>query len=185
LLLVFLVGSDLLQGPFCGRSEGATDATGAPDAERSTRSSTVGSEGSDSEDSDGSEDLDSDSEDSEDSEGGEAPPSWGACPPTAETLARDEEIGKALRAEQARIEAQNEAKWAQEALRKAKEARRSPDLRRVFTKYELTESHGVNQANLVECIRRVRAQITNDGVLTVERSADLCLLKAAMHEDLL
>ncbi len=84
-----------------------------------------------------------------------------------------------------RIEAQNEAEWAQERLRKAHEARASPDLRRVFTKYELTEAHGVNNANLAECIRRVRTQITQDGGLTVERSADLSLLKAAMHEDLL
>ena len=130
-------------------------------------------EGSDSEDLD-SEDLDSESEDSE-----------GEDHVTAETLLRDEEIGKALRAEQARIDAQNEAEWAQEALRKAHEARRSPDLRRVFTKYELTESHGVNQANLAECIRRVKTQITSDGVLTVERSVDLSLLKTAMHDDLL
>ncbi len=136
--------------------------------------------------------MDSDSEDSEaPSPHRLRPPSWGggACGghphPTAETLARDEEIGKALRAEQARIEAQNEAKWAQDLLKKAHEARRSPDMRRVFTKYELTESHGINQANLVECIRRVRTQIANDGVLTVERSADLCLLKTAMHDDLL
>ncbi len=129
-----------------------------------------------------SEDLDSDSDlDSEDSEGGEAPPHH----VTAEMLARDEEIGKALRAEQARIEAQNEAVWAQEVLEKAHKARASPDLRKVFTKYELTESHGVNSVNLVECIRRVRAQITQDGGLTVERSVDLGLLKAAMHEDLL
>jgi hypothetical protein len=177
-----LVGA--LQRCIVARSEGATDATGAtgaPDAERST----VSSDGSEDLDSD-SEDLDSDSEDldSEDSEGGRgfAPP-----PPhvTAETLLRDEEIGKALRAKQARIEAQNEAEWAQDLLKKAQKARASPDLRSVFTKYELTESHGVNQANLVECIRRVRAQITQDGGLTVERSADLTLLKAAMHPDLL
>ena len=131
----------------------------------------------------GSEDLDSDS-------GGGSPhsPSWGsggACPPTAETLARDEEIGKALRAEQARIEAQDEAKRAQDLLRKAKETRASPHLRRVFTKYELTEWHGVNHPNLMECIRRVRTQITQDGGLTVERSLDLSLLKAAVHQDLL
>ncbi len=160
----------------CGRS-----AT-APDAERSTRSSsTVGSEGSEDLDEEGSEedseDLDSDSDsDAEGSGGGGV---------TAESLLRDEEIGKALRAEQARIEAEAEAEWAHDLLKKAKEARRSPDLRTVFTKYELTESHGVNNANLVECIRRVRAQITHDGGLTVERSADLRLLKAAMHEDLL
>ncbi len=166
-----------------GRSEGATDATGAtgaPDAERST-----GTASSEDLDSDGSEDVDSDS-DSEDSEdldsgGGGAP----LLPPTAETLARDEEIGKALRAAERAADAQNEAVWAQEALRKAHEARRSPGLRRVFTKYELTESHGVNQANLVECIKRVRTQITQYGVLTVERSVDICLLKTAMHEDLL
>ena len=135
-------------------------------------------EGSEDVDSNGSEDLDSDSEDS-DSEGS------GGGGVTAETLLRDEEIGKALRAEQARIEAQNEAVWAQEALRNAQKARASPDLRRVFTKYELTESHGVNQANLVQCIKRVRLQITQDGGITVERSVDLGLLKAAMHEDLL
>ncbi len=125
--------------------------------------------------SEDSEDLDSDSG------GGELRSS----PPTAESLLHDEEIGKALRAEQARIEAQNEAEWAHEVLRKAQNARASPDLRKVFTKYELTESHGINQANLVECLKRVRAQITQDGVLTVERSADLCLLKAAMHPALL
>jgi hypothetical protein len=133
----------------------------------------------DAEDSEDSEDLDSDS----DSEGGEAPPSWGDV--TAETLLRDEETGKALRAEQARIEAQDEAVWAQDLLKKAHEARRSPDLRTVFTKYELTESHGVNNANLAECLKRVRLQIAQDGGITVERSADLRLLKAAMHEDLL
>ncbi len=96
-------------------------------------------------------------------------------------------IGKAERAEQARIEAENEAEWAQEMLKKAKEARRSPDLRRVFTKYELTEGlrpHGVNHPNLVECIRRVKLQIAKDGVLSLERSADLGLLKTAMHPDL-
>ena len=160
------------------RPAGPTGATGVPDAERSTRSSTVSSEDLDSEDSD-SDSEDSDSEDS-DSEA----PSWGGghC---AETLARDEEIGKALRAEQARIEAENEAEWAQEVLRKAQKARGSPDLRRVFTKYELSESHGVNRPNLVECIKRVRLQIAKDGVLTVERSADLGLVKSAMHEDLL
>ncbi len=38
-------------------------------------------------------------------------------------LARDEEIGKAERAKQARIEAQNEAVWAQEMLEKAHKAR--------------------------------------------------------------
>ena len=164
------------------RSEGATGATGAPDAERST--GTVGSEDLDSE---GSEDADSEDLDSDSDSDAEAP-SWGcggACPPTAETLLRDEETGKALRAEQARIEAQDEAVWAQDLLKKAKEARRSPDLRTVFTKYELTESHGINQANLVQCIKRVRAQITQHGGLTVERSVDLGLLKAAMHEDLL
>jgi hypothetical protein len=140
-------------------------------------------EGSEDVDSNGSEDLDSDSEDVDsDSGGGGRSPSPHH---TAEALLRDEEIGKALRAEQARIEAQNEAVWAQEALRKAQEARASPDLRRVFTKYELTESHGVNQANLMQCIKRVRLQITQDGGLTVERSVDLGLLKAAMHEDLL
>ncbi len=48
-----------------------------------------------------------------------------------------------------------------------------------------TESHGVNRPNLVECIKRVKLQIAEDGVLTVERSADLGLLKTAMHEDLL
>jgi hypothetical protein len=127
-----------------------------------------------------SEDLDSDSEDLE-SEDSEEPPHH----VTAETLARDEEIGKALRAKQARIEAEDEAECAQEMLRKAHEARASPDLRRVFTKYELTESHGVNHPNLVECIKRVRLQITQDGALTVERSVDLGLLKSAMHEDLL
>ncbi len=138
-----------------------------------------------------SEDLDSDSEDLDsdsDSEGSGGGCGGGAKPlphPTAETLLRDEAIGKALRAKQARIEAQNEAVWAQDLLKKAHKARASPDLRTVFTKYELTESHGVNQANLVECIRRVRAQITQDGGLTVERSADLTLLKAAMHPDLL
>ena len=124
-----------------------------------------------------SEDLDSDS--SENGEAGEAPHV------TAETLLRDEEIGKALRAKQARIEAQDEAERAQEMLRKAHEARASPDLRRVFTKYELTESHGVNRVNLVECTRRVRTQITQDGGITGERSLDLGLLKAAMHDDLL
>ncbi len=75
--------------------------------------------------------------------------------------------------------------WAQEMLRKAHEARASPDLRKVFTKYELSESHGVNRPSLVECIKRVRLQITQDGVLTVERSADLGLLKTAMHPALL
>jgi hypothetical protein len=142
----------------------------------------VGSEDLDSEGSEDSEDLDSEgSEDSEelDSEGS------GGGGVTAETLLHDEEIGKALRAEQARIEAEAEAERAHDLLKKAKEARRSPDLRTVFTKYELTESHGVNNANLAECLKRVRAQITNDGGLTVERSADLCLLKTAMHEDLL
>ena len=143
------------------------------DSERSTR--TVSSEDSDSEDSD-SEDSDSADSDSE-------APSWGRG--GAETLARDEEIGKALRAAERAAEAQNEAEWAQEVLRKAHEARGSPDLRRVFTKYELTESHGVNRVNLVECIRRVRTQITQDGVLTVERSVDLGLLKTAMHDALL
>jgi hypothetical protein len=136
----------------------------------------------DAEDSEDSEDLDSDS----DSEGGEAPPSWGDV--TAETLLRDEETGKALRAEQARIEAQDEAVWAQDLLKKAHEARASPDLRKVFTKYELTgglRPHGVNNANLAECIRRVRTQIAQDGGLTVERSVDLGLLRSAIHEDLL
>ncbi len=134
---------------------------------------------SDSEDLD-SEDSDSDSEDSGGGRGGLAPHH------TAEMLARDEEIGKALRAEQARIEAENEAEWAQEMLRKAQKARGSNDLRRVFTKYELTESHGVNRPNLVECrIKRVKLQIAEDGVLTVERSADLGLLKTAMHPALL
>ncbi len=104
---------------------------------------------------------------------------------TAETLLRDEEIGKALRAEQARIEAEDEAECAQDLLKKAHEARRSPDLRKVFTKYELTEAHGVNNANLAECTKRVRLQIAQDGGLTVERSVDLGLLKSAMHEDLL
>ena len=144
-----------------------------------------------------SEDLDSDEERSTvssedlDSGGGEAPhaPSWGcgglAPHVTAETLLRDEEIGKALRAEQARIDAEDEAVWAQDLLEKAHEARRSPDLRKVFTKYELTESHGVNNPNLAECFKRVRAQIAQDGGLTVERSLDLGLLKAAMHDDLL
>ena len=138
-------------------------------------------------DSEGSEDADSEDLDSDSDSDAEAP-SWGcggACPPTAETLLRDEETGKALRAEQARIEAEAEAERAHDLLKKAKEARRSPDLRTVFTKYELTESHGVNNANLAECLKRVRAQIAQDGGLTVERSADLRLLKAAMHEDLL
>jgi hypothetical protein len=143
--------------------------------------------GSEDLDSEGSEDADSEDLDSDSDSDAEAP-SWGcggACPPTAETLLRDEEIGKALRAEQARIEAEAEAERAHDLLKKAKEARRSPDLRTVFTKYELTESHGVNNANLAECLKRVRAQIAQDGGLTVERSADLRLLKAAMHEDLL
>ncbi len=127
-----------------------------------------------------SEDLESsDSEDLEDSDSGEAPHV------TAETLLRDEENGKALRAEQARIEAEDAAKCAQDLLKKAREARASPDLRRVFTKYELSESHGVNGVNLTECMKRVRTQIAQDGGLTVERSVDLGLLKSAMHEDLL
>ena len=125
-------------------------------------------------------DLDSESEDLDSDSGGGLAPHV-----TAETLARDEEIGKALRAEQARIDAQDEAVWAQDLLEKAHEARASPDLRKVFTKYELTESHGVNNANLAECLKRVRLQIAQDGGITVERSADLRLLKAAMHEDLL
>ncbi len=104
---------------------------------------------------------------------------------TAEMLARDEEIGKASRAEQARIEAENEADRAEKMLKKAHEARGSGDLRRVFTKYELSESHGVNRPNLVECIKRVKLQIAKDGGLSVERSADLGLLKTAMHPDLL
>ena len=169
----------LLHGPqHCARSEGATGATGAPDAEHSTASSE--DLDSDEERTVSSEDLDSDSEDLE-SEDSEEPPHH----VTAETLARDEEIGKALRAEQARIDAQDEAVWAQDLLEKAHEARASPDLRKVFTKYELTESHGVNNANLAECLKRVRAQIAQDGGLTVERSADLCLLKAAIHPALL
>ncbi len=140
----------------------------------------------DSEDSDSdSEDLDSEDLDSEGSGGGGGARGGLAPHHTAETLLRDEEIGKAERAKQARIEAENEAEWAQEMLEKAQKARGSPDLRRVFTKYELTESHGVNRPNLVECIKRVKLQIANDGVLTVERSADLGLLKTAMHEDLL
>lgn len=136
-------------------------------------------------DSEGSEDADSEDLDSDSDSEGSGGGCGGACPPTAETLLRDEEIGKALRAEQARIEAEAEAERAHDLLKKAKEARRSPDLRTVFTKYELTESHGVNNANLAECLKRVRAQIAQDGGLTVERSADLRLLKAAMHEDLL
>ncbi len=169
----------------CGLCRPAGPA-GATDAERS---STVSSEDLGSEDS---EDLDSDSdsEDSEDSGGGEAP-SWGCggrgeapLPHTAEMLARDEAIGKASRAEQARLEAKNEADRAEKMLEKAHEVRGSDDLRTVFTKYELTQSHGVNRPNLVECIKRVKTQIANDGVLTVERSADLDLLKTAMHPDL-
>ena len=125
-----------------------------------------------------------------DSGGGEAPsphaPSWGCgglAPHTAEMLLRDEEIGKASRAEAARIEAENEAERAVTMLKKAQEARESGDLRKVFTKYELTEGlrpHGVNHPNLVECIKRVKRQIAKDGVLTLERSADLGLLKTAM-----
>ena len=143
----------------------------------------MGSE--DSEGSEGSEDLDSDSEDLDSSEEGEAGEAGEAPHVTAETLLRDEEIGKALRAEQARIDAEDEAVWAQDLLEKAHEARASPDLRKVSTKYELTESHGVNNPNLAECFKRVRAQIAQDGGLTVERSLDLGLLRSAMHDDLL
>jgi hypothetical protein len=151
-----------------GRSEGA------PDAERSTR--TASSEDSEDLGSNGSEDFDS-----EGSGGGREPPPH----VTAEMLLRDEAMGKASRAEAARLEAENEADRAEKMLEKAHEVRGSDDLREVFTKYELTESHGVNRPNLAECIKRVKLQIAKDGCLSLERSADLDLLKTAMHPALL
>jgi hypothetical protein len=70
-------------------------------------------------------------------------------------------------------------------LNQAQEVRDSADLRKVFEKYDLTEWHGVNQANLMECMKRVKQKIGKEGALTVALSGDLDLVKSAMHQDLI